>query len=331
MYKKIIVLAVTSALTTPLAAKTNVNVYAQLQVEVAQQNAKGKSGTVVDDNKRGRLGLKASEYLGDGLKAIAHFEWQVDTSDANPNDGRRVSLVGLQGGFGKVVVGSLMSPYKYTGGVKYDPFVTTFLQARSNGGMSGQIESAIAAKVTGNKDAKGTFGHHGFIHNAVGYSVKSKSVSLSTVYSPDDQGDKAGASGDYSLAVKYENGGAEVFAAASNDDSSELSANKVGGRYMNKGRYALMAQLEQVDAAGTNVDIMFIGFHYMLGKTILVTQLGNTSIGYPERADINYYTLGVIHKFSKKARIFTGYRDTDDASNVKNSVFSVGLRVDFSS
>lgn len=330
MYKKIIVLAVTSVLTTPLVAKTNVNVYGQLQVELAQQDVSGDIDTVVDDNKRGRIGFKAVEDLADGMKAIVHFEWQVDTSNANPNDGRRVSLVGLQGNYGRLVVGSLNSPYKYTGGVKYDPFVTTFLQARSNGGMSGQIESAIAANATGTNDAKGAFGHHGFIHNAVGYSIKHNSLSLNGVYSPDDQGDKLGSRGDYAMALKYKSSKVEAFLASSNDDSSELNAKKMGGK-LKMENSALMIQYEMIDAAGTNVDVMFLGCHYMIEKNMLVAQIGNTRFDQPGTDDINYYTLGVIHKFSKKARVFTGYRDTDDDSAIKNSVISLGLRVDFSS
>ncbi|HEB54997.1 MAG TPA: porin [Gammaproteobacteria bacterium] len=332
MYRKLIAFAVTSALMAPLAAqadaKPKVEFYGQLQVEVAKQDSKGVSATVVDDNKRGRLGVKASEDLGDGMKAIAQFEWQVDTSDANATDGRRIGMVGLQGSFGTITSGSLMSPYKYTGGVKYDPFVTTFLEARSKGGMSGKIESAIAAKATGMPDSKGSFGHHSFIHNAVSYSIKHKSLSFSIVYSPDQQGDARGADGDYATALKYKRGSMESFIAATNDASNKMRATKVGGRYTT-GKHAIMGQYEKIDAAGTNVGVLFMGYHYMLGKNMLVAQLGNTSIDQVGKDDIKYYALGVIHMFSKRTRLFTGYRNTDNGDANKDSAFSVGLRFDF--
>ncbi len=330
MKKKLIAIAVFAVLTTPVTAKPMFKFYGQLQVEVAQQDKAGVNETVVDDSKRGRLGVMASEDLGDGLTAIAHFEWQVDTSDADANDGRRIALVGLKGSFGKFVTGSLMSPYKYTGGVKYDPFVTTFLEARSNGGMSGFIESALAANATGTLNSKGAFGHHNFVHNAIGYSIKNKTLSFKSVYSPDEQGDAQGSSGDYAISAKYNSGPVEAFIAASNDDSSELSGTKLGGRYMN-GKYAILGQYEKVDAAGTNVDVAFLGFHYMLGKNMLVAQFGNTSIDKVDTPDITYYALGIVHKFSKKTRIFTGYRNTDKGGSIKDTAFTVGLRVDFDS
>ena len=66
MKKKLIAIAVFAVLTTPVTAKPMFKFYGQLQVEVAQQNKAGVNETVVDDNKRGRLGVMASQDLGDG-------------------------------------------------------------------------------------------------------------------------------------------------------------------------------------------------------------------------------------------------------------------------
>ena len=109
----------------------------------------------VTDNKRGRLGVKGSEDLGGGLKGIYKYEWQVDTTDMSTNDkgnhtNGREAFVGLKGGFGQIELGRVKAAYKYYGGVKYDPFVTTELEARRYGGMS-----------------TGSFGHNSFLSDTL--------------------------------------------------------------------------------------------------------------------------------------------------------------------
>ena len=62
--------------------------------------------------------------------------------------------VGLSGGFGAFKFGNQHGVYKRMGGVRWDPFNATVLEARSNGGQSGA-------------DVSGTFAHNGFIPGAI--------------------------------------------------------------------------------------------------------------------------------------------------------------------
>ncbi|MFV1985465.1 MAG: porin, partial [Thiohalomonadales bacterium] len=157
MNKKLLALAVAAAMTAPVVATAAPTVGGMLQVEIGSVSndgygenngtknrggftrsiTAGNSGIKVTDNKRGRLWIKGSEDLGGGMKANYKFEWQVDTPIGQLNDGGREGWVGLSGGFGAVELGRIKSPYKYTGGVKYDPFVTTYMEARKSGGMIG--------------------------------------------------------------------------------------------------------------------------------------------------------------------------------------------------
>ncbi|NOX90890.1 MAG: porin [Gammaproteobacteria bacterium] len=118
MNKKLLAVAVSAALVAPAATMAaDAFVYGHAQVEVASYSedstGSGKDGVMVEDNARGRLGVKASEDLGNGLKAIAQFEWRVNTDQGGNPAGNRVSQVGLTGGFGTFVMGNLKSPYKY--------------------------------------------------------------------------------------------------------------------------------------------------------------------------------------------------------------------------
>lgn len=242
MDKKIIAIAVGAALAIPVTASAGdikIKVYGALQAEIANigvTDAAGdavdsKSGTIMEDNKRGRLGVKVSDPLGGGLTAVANFEWQVETTQGQVNDGTRVGMVGIKTGFGTISLGSLKSGYKYTGGVKYDPFVTTLLQARSAGGMSGK-EGAL--KSPGGLKTTGVFGNHSFLANAIGYSGKFGMVKISAQLSPDELGNnKKGKIGDFIGAVKFGNKMWEGFVAFARNAELQKVSEKTTTTYAN--------------------------------------------------------------------------------------------------
>ena len=345
MNNKIIAMAVGAVLgTAPLfSAQAGVKWYGHLQAEVASESSDGKvgvdghvlqggggrfqDGMSVEDNKRGRLGVKISEDLGNGLKAVAKFEWQVSTVKADIDDGDRNSFVGLKGSFGTIKAGSLKTPYKYMGGVKYDPFVTTNLEARRYGGMT-----------------FGTFGQNSFMRDAVGYvTPKMGGFKGWIVYSPDEVD---GSDGDYSAGAMYKTKQWEVLAATAHDDDNgtggSYDAWKIGGK-VKFGDAEVVGQYENTsdDVAGGSDDgsLYFIGLHYKMGKTMLVGQLGNGSVdiaGTSVDQDNTYWAIGAVHKFSKKTKLIAGYADMsvdngdgNAANDSDRSAFSVALRVDF--
>ncbi len=329
MNKKLLAVAVSAALVAPAATMAaDAFVYGHAQVEVANYSdetpsgtppaSQGKDGVAVEDNARGRLGVKASEDLGNGLKAIAQFEWKVDTAQGGLGADNRVSQVGLTGGFGTFVMGNLKSPYKYTGGVKYDPFVATSLQARRNGGMTG-----------------GALGHNGFVNELIAYASPKGPVTASIGYGPSED------DGLVVLDLKYSQGGIEAFIAyldagdrpsggmAGND--SDYTATKVGGQWKS-GAHKISAQYEMTevtDAGGASVDptVLFLGYQMKMGKNTFALQYGDTDHDVSGMDNTTYMALGIIHKMSKTTRVFGGYRDTSDVE----SVVTIGLRKDFKS
>ncbi len=339
MNKKILAAAVGAALgVAPLfSAHAGVKWYGHLQVEVTSESldVEGKAfdgvvvqklgnydGVTVDDNKRGRLGVKVSEDLGNGLKALAKFEWQVDTSDANENDGNREAYVGLAGGWGTVLAGSLKSPYKYTGGVKYDPFVTTQLEARRYGGMS-----------------TGVLGHNSFVPKALAYaSPNMNGVRFTVGIIPDE---KSTIDGSYVYDLKYSTKAWEVFVAGTYGSdwygpSTDYTATKFGGKFKFGGGHEIVGQYEIIDDNGTDKTMMFGGYHYTMGKTMFVAQGGLGTAELADDQDSTYFAIGAVHKLSKKTRVFGGYRSTsvDNAAGTTGndydgSALSLGLRVDF--
>lgn len=342
MNKKLIVLAVAAGLAAPIAAHAGPTVYGNLQGELAniKNDGYGTAGTgsqadsgaastsyvgvatnqsalKVEDNKRGRLGIKGDEDLGGGLKAVYGFEWQVETTTGDVNDGQRETFVGLKGGFGEVQVGRLKTPYKYFGGVKYDPFVTTTLEARRNGGMTG-----------------GTFGQNAFSSNSLAYKNKFGAVELWVVAGMDEgtgASPSTGNDGDLFYGVKYNANNFEVFLAGASDDSKNYDATKLGGQFK-AGGHTISAQYETIDnytATNNNADVYFLGYEFKMNKTSFVAQLGSTDVDGGSANDADYLAAGVVHKFSKKTRVFAGYRKTDGNGAADLTSTSVGLRVDF--
>lgn len=126
MQKKIIALAVAAALTAPALAfadNSNVTVYGLLNADLesvrtnATVPAAAKSSATRVASNASRFGVKGSEDLGDGLKGIWQLEVQVDLNGQGGNgfgNGTRNSGVGLEGGFGKAILGNWDTPYKVT-------------------------------------------------------------------------------------------------------------------------------------------------------------------------------------------------------------------------
>ncbi len=122
MKKKIIVLAIAAAFSAPaLADNGNIAWYGKVYLNAESvKNDKNNIAPAKDSAMRvlsnaSRLGIKGSEDLGNGMNGIFQYEVQVD---ANGADGKgfgsstRNSGVGLEGGFGKVIVGIWDTPFK---------------------------------------------------------------------------------------------------------------------------------------------------------------------------------------------------------------------------
>jgi predicted porin len=124
MQKKIIALAIASALVTPSAFADigNVSVYGVLNADFESVKSSnigaGVANTVnrVSSNAT-RFGIKGKEDLGAGLNAIYQLEAQFDLNGNGANgfgNGTRNSHVGLNGDFGTAFLGIWDTPYKTT-------------------------------------------------------------------------------------------------------------------------------------------------------------------------------------------------------------------------
>ncbi|MDH5179253.1 MAG: porin [Gammaproteobacteria bacterium] len=345
MNKKLIALAIGAAMAAPMAAQAEATAYAHIQFELAQVDTGTSSTMGIVDKERGRIGIKGSEDLGDGMSAfaVAEFDFVGGNDDSEFGDAKdttgtaltgpnahthsvtvrgnalrvREIAAGLKGGFGSIEIGTLKSAYKYTGGVKYDPFVTTTLEARGNYGMSGS-----------------TMGHNGFINNALGYKNKFGTVDFWLTFSPDEtdtDNDGQGDDGQMTYALSFGGGNFEAFLSGVDRGTSkaDYSANKLGGKFDLGGGTAVMGQYEMIDNNGTDVTNMYLSLQMKSGNNTIVVSYGmqDTDDGATNDNDGTYLTVGAIHNYSKKVRLFGGYSSVQGDGTTDNTTMSVGLRV----
>jgi predicted porin len=117
MNKKLVVLALAAAVAAPAAMANETVLYGKAHVSIQKNdNVSGSSeDNYTVDSNASRLGVKGSEDLGDGLKAIFGYEMGYNITDTNEGDSpitARNAYVGLSGGFGTFLVGRHDTPAK---------------------------------------------------------------------------------------------------------------------------------------------------------------------------------------------------------------------------
>jgi predicted porin len=114
MKKNMIALAVAAAFAAPVAMADAPTIYGQLNVNFGSENTDAATAVSQDvgyGSTASRFGIKGSEDLGNGLKAVYKLEWGVDAGAVSSLSNRN-SYLGLAGGFGTVLAGRHDTPTK---------------------------------------------------------------------------------------------------------------------------------------------------------------------------------------------------------------------------
>ena len=339
MNKKLIALAVAAGMAAPMVASAEATVYGRVYAEIASESTKPDSGDSTslitqDDNQgHGRVGFKFSEDLGGNLSAFGKYEMQVDINDTQAAGGcgeqrcQRDSFVGLKGGWGALSAGRYNGAYKTTGGVKYDPFVATGLQARGNGGM-----------------ARGAYAQNGFVSQLIEYKMPTLGgFNLQLQYNLTDNDDDldnngegdilAGASWDITKNHQV----IVAYADSKSNENSDGGTSNIKAGYKGKfGAFGVTLQYEQAEVAAQAGDFIYLNGTWMMGKNLWVLAYGQFSDnedvvggGSDFGNDATYIALGGIYNFSKMTKLYYGWRNTDVKDTGKQDVIAVGLRQDF--
>jgi predicted porin len=293
------------------------------------------------------VGVKGSEDLGNGLKALFFLDFQYDINNGTGLDGRD-QYVGLGGGFGTLKAGTMSTVYKAYGAT-LDPVYRTIAQQRNIG-----LQSNL-------HNQKGDAGQ-GRATNTLGYSTPDwNGLSLDATYTivPDSSTNQPQGShaNPYSAGIKYENGGLLGFVTyISNNAGSDDSAAAVGAKY-DFGKFALFGQYEWdkgliTDSvtgtlgqrnSGDGANVWMVGGTYTMGNNMLYAGYGSddqakttdNTIAVPPAASqkvsvtqFKSWEIVGTHHFSKTTLAYLGYvGSSPDDSNVQNlQLYTLGFK-----
>ena len=317
MQKKVIALAVAALASSAAFAQTNVTVYGV--VDLSQSFVKSSGGyegngvsfvpgvtgvpaTVAYgnqptvgrlDNNSSYIGFKGVEDLGNGLKAIFQYESNIKADEAGAVEGGRDTFVGLTGGFGTVVGGTLTHPLRAMGAK------VELLPGAAGFGTMSSLTGTVAGMQTGaDNRAK----------NAIAYVSPTFSGFSGTVaYVNGENKNNSGVNNrQWQLAAQYENG--PLFVAAGYHRATDYVANvtEIGDSvvYATANTVGLTSALAAKD--GADVSIMRLAAAYTLPTNTKLTFLVDRT-----KADAGFYdgstaevkrtafSLGVAQTFGK--------------------------------
>jgi len=258
-----------------------------------------------------RLGVKGSEDLGNGLKAIYQIEAQVNFADQANEFGTADALftgrnvfVGLAGGFGTVLLGRHDTPLKMST-AKLDYFADT----------SADYNSTYSADFS-DRRADGTLAY---------VSPNWAGLTLAAALVPGENADANGLADAYSVAAMYENGGIyvgggyeagdkDIDALGGTGEPGDLSQWRVGGGFDAGGwKIAGVYENETVDtnAGGDflDTDRWDISGAFTIGSG----EIKGTYFTWDEsvnEVENSGFTLGYDYNFSKRTQLYVLYTDS---------------------
>lgn len=331
MKKKIIALAVAAAFTTPaLADNANVTVYGKAFLNVeAVSNDKASKQMRVQSNAS-RFGVKGSEDLGEGLKGLYQFELEMDadgsgnsvkttakdasaaditagkpaskatyTSTPTPSGlGKsRNSGVGIEGGFGKVIMGIWDTPFKVAHN-KIELFdnTTSFTATKVIG------RTANAMDYNSRQKNSVTYWSPTIGGAQISAAVKAdettnykNSVSVAGTFEMDE----------FYVAAAYENRPDQSFAATSDTGIRVVSKYSLGDFWLG-GAYESMKVNTSTTASYTQNNFELAG-SYKMGPSVLAATYVKAGKSSAANTAATLVSLRYGFNFSKRTEVFAAY------------------------
>ena len=341
MKKSLIALAVAGSFAAPaFAATSNVDIYGIIDGSVSLVEVEVDGVTLVDNVQTGnvgnidasRFGIKGSEDLGGGLKAIWQVESKLDM-DNETSIGGRNTYVGLNGGFGTVLIGRYDTPEKMSTG-KLDLFADsvgdynlsgTILDTREKNMLAYMSPSfsgfSFAAAAIAGEDAGAAAKNDGIAdHYSLSATYENGPLYIGAGYTSMSEG--------YSLSA-LEIGGATIDATATLPGDGTTWRIGAGYSFGNLKLAAVYQNIELDDPVNGDWDSdgYSLGAAYTMGAIVLKGQ-------YMSREDmLEGFAVGVDYNLSKRTKAYVTYTDLSEENSVDGtadvSIASVGVRHSF--
>lgn len=365
MKKSILPLAVAAAMVAPAIAMADATLYGRahmsidyFDVDSNTTNYKDFKGWAINNGsvytgggltsqgvqgRSNRLGVKGSEDLGGGLKAVYQIEFGVRMADEAGNNNivnnaetvsMRNSFLGLAGNFGTFLVGRHDTPLKlatgpldlfadtvadYNGTVGFHDVRADTAIAYISPSFSGfQLAAAVVAP--GRASATGT------VDNDL--DSLAEAYSISGVYK----------NGPFYAAAAYELLGSDHFDAGSTTNFAEdWTKWRIGLGLLNWNGFTLAGVYEQqsdvLGIDGEDRDLWQISAGYKFGNSTVKASYGQQTQERPLanqlKYDLDAWTIGFEHSLSKRTSAYVLYtsvdRDNNNRTNPDWQAFSLGM------
>ncbi len=314
--KKLIAAAVATAVIVPATSMAAATLYGKIHMDTSFSD----NGTISDlsvNTNSSRIGVKGSEDLGGGLKAVYAMEWGVDMRGSGALSNRH-RYVGLAGGFGTVLAGRLSTPAKVIGR-KTDLFGDRMGTTRAQNGGTGAVIDIYAP----NTLAYVTPSMGGF-NATLAYVTDGTGTSA-------DNNDNDAFSGNivYSNGPVYAGIGYTKLSGGIFGSTTDQSYWRIAGSFKMAGARIVGSYTDISDASGVAGDdstIWHLGGSYKFGSN-------TAKIQYVSRGDRNLVagddgsdniTVGLDHAFSKRTTAYVSYSHTSNDTNSSDTPWSHG-------
>jgi len=342
MKKKLLTAAIAAAMIAPLAANAagGPTVYgvAHVAVELIDDEGSTDESTWRVNSRQSILGVKGSEDLGNGLKAVYKMEFQVDLDGQNDDTGyglqdngitggdisNRNTYVGLSGNWGTVLLGKHDDPIKMMT-ISRDKFNTTL-------GDWNEVEANTGVDTMEDKGANRQMDAITYISpNFNGFTAVAQTAP------GEDQTNDGIDDGFLSIGAKYVNGPIYIGAGWEerdyNNGNDEEESWRIAGSYQ-FGDFNVGAMYHDTDDVDNNTNIESntwqLSGSYAFGNNVVkaMWQEGENEISGATDLEYEAWALGLDHNFSKRTRVYAVYTETDEeTSGVSDDAdaFGVGL------
>ncbi len=308
-----------SAIATAIAAVTTVTTIADTKLY-----GRFRAGVVCTDDgsnddcglesRSSRFGIKVSNEISDGLTAFGRYEFEVRLDEGSirakddvNNAARRLSYVGLKGGFGEVSVGSRWTPmYNY-----------------------------IASPIDPTQLLGGTWAPHGIGDSSgfrkadtVNYKNKFGSANVHVMLQMDDGDPGSDAIDEFQVGGSFKAGSVNLGLAYRDVTDGDSSIGLHAGTKFGPIGLGLSLINVDLDGAGDNQSLgALVSYGMGGGKTINLTygqtdfDVGNT----PSTISAEY-----VHKLSNNFRWFAAIENSDEDSSADDILrYGTGMRLEF--
>jgi len=324
MNKKLIAVAIAAAVAAPAAMANDTTLYGKAHVSIGNYDD-GSADMWKVESHASRLGVKGSEDLGNGLKAIFKYEFGIQVDDSDGVNSGRNAYVGLSGDFGTVLAGRHDTPAKvafYAAGNETIGDSIIDINSKTSTTSAGFSElrldnavayispnfsgfTAAAAVVPGE-----TSGNNGLADAySVGLMYSGNGIKASAGYEVADSNMVLGSSGTAAGGLTIGADDHEMFQVGASVTFGDFM---VGANYEDTSNYAGTASDKEVWAITGKA-----GF----GNNYVTARYMETEIG---TWDADTFHIGAGHKMSKRTQVYVAY-ENEERGGTDTDQFALGM------